>query len=100
MKNDLDRPLHASKQMREAGFFVDPDRMSNQDLIDECIALGTSIILGTYKINPADYYILAGDILECIEMSSCDTDTISMLMDKMPDLYEEQFESGTLVSED
>lgn len=88
MKNDLDRPLRASKAMRKAGFFMNPERMSNQDLIDECISLGYSILLGTYKINPADYYVLAGDILDCIEMPSCDEDTIVTLMDRMTDLAE------------
>lgn len=81
--NDLDRPLRASKQMRELGFFLDPNRMSNQDLVDECIALGASVILGTYNINPADYYVLAGDIIDCIEMSLCDRHTIEMLMENV-----------------
>lgn len=83
MKNDLDRPLRASKQMREEGYFLDPERMSNQDLIDECIALGASIILEESDVSLADYHVLAGDILDCIEMSMADYDTIQELMGKV-----------------
>ena len=81
--NDLDRPLRASKQMREEGYFLDPDRMSNQDLIDECIALGASIMLEESHVAPADYHVLAGDICDCIEMSMADYDTIQELMHKV-----------------
>lgn len=86
MKNDLDRPLRASKAMREAGYFRDPEMMSNQDLIDECIALGAAILLGEPGLYPADYYIVAEDILACIEMSSADRDTIEGLMESCYDM--------------
>lgn len=87
MKNDLDRPLRASKQMREEGYFLDPDRMTNQDLVDECISLGASIILEESDVGLADYHILAGDILDCIEMSMADYDTIQELMTKVFGMY-------------
>ena len=83
MKNDLDRPLRATKAMREEGYFLDPDRMTNQDLVDECIALGASIILEESDVGLADYHVLAGDILDCIEMSMADYDTIQELMGKV-----------------
>lgn len=87
MKNDLDRPLRATKAMREEGYFLDPERMSNQDLVDECIALGASIILEESDVSLADYHILAGDILDCIEMSMADYDTIQGLMTKVFGMY-------------
>lgn len=83
MKNDLDRPLRASKQMREEGYFLDPESMTNQDLVDECIALGASIILEESDVGLADYHVLASDILDCIEMSMADYDTIQELMGKV-----------------
>ncbi len=86
MKNDLDRPLRTSKRMREAGFFRDPERMSNQDLIDECIALGATVLLGKPNLDPAEYHIVAEDILACIEMSSADRDTIEGLMENCYDM--------------
>lgn len=85
--NDLDRPLRASKRMREEGYFRDPNKMTNQDLVDECIALGASIILEESEVNPADYHILAGDICDCIEMSMADYDTIQELMHKVFIMY-------------
>lgn len=91
MKNDLDRPLRASKRMREEGYFRDPERMSNQDLIDECIALGAVVVLGESDIDPAGYYLVAEDILACIEMSSADRDTIQSLMDKSYEMFENNF---------
>lgn len=81
--NDLDRPLRATKKMKEEGYFLDPNRMSNQDLVDECIALGASIILEESDVGLADYHVLAGDILDCIEMSMADYDTICELMSKV-----------------
>ena len=69
--------------MREEGYFLDPERMTNQDLVDECIALGASIILEESDVGLADYHVLAGDILDCIEMSMADYDTIQELMGKV-----------------
>ena len=85
--NDLDRPLNVSKAMREEGYFLDTNRMTNQDLIDECIALGASIILEESDVGLADYHVLAGDILDCLEMSMADYDTISELMHKVFLMY-------------
>lgn len=89
--NDLDRPLRASKKMRELGFFLDPNRMSNQDLVDECIALGAGILIEEIPVHPAEFHILAGDIIDCIEMSLCDRHTIEMLMEQTSRMGTEEF---------
>lgn len=91
MKNDLDRPLRASKRMREEGYFKDPNKMTNQDLVDECIALGAAIAIGKSSVDPAGYYLVAEDILSCIEMSMADTDIIHSLMDRCFEMFEDNF---------